>query len=474
MPPRKKPNNITNLVKPKAPPSYNDKLKATKLRLQKEAAVRQTVGKKICLTMIVKNESKIITRLLDSLIPIIDMISIVDTGSTDNTKEIISKWGEEHQIPTKVHFEPFQNFGYNRSHSVKIARETFPGADYFLLSDADFIWEINPDIFDKRLLFEDKYSVTQYSDTNEYPNIRLLNNILKWHCVGVTHEYWDAIPGQRDSTEGYIKGLRIKDIEDGGAKADKYERDYRLFTEAFKTEKDPFLIGRYKFYFAQTLKCMQRYREAIVAYQDKIDYQGSRNYQEIFHSYYSIGDCQRNIYYNLESCIKYMKKKEIYEQEQKKIELGETIENPKEKLQNWQQKIIDTYNPSNSLSINELEDLMELQIPIIDKAYKDAHENRPFRIEPIYRLIEFYRKISKRQEAYDLIIKYRDNIKKPEKDLFVEYPCYDYLFDWEMSIVGCYINKEEGRKSQLKLIDRLDDLPVRLADVVKSNAKYYV
>ena len=43
---------------------------------------------KICLNMIVKNESKVITRLLESVSPIIDTYCICDTGSTDDTKEI--------------------------------------------------------------------------------------------------------------------------------------------------------------------------------------------------------------------------------------------------------------------------------------------------------------------------------------------------------------------------------------------------
>ena len=43
----------------------------------------------ICLNMICKNESKIITRLFDSVIPIIDCYCICDTGSSDNTKQIV-------------------------------------------------------------------------------------------------------------------------------------------------------------------------------------------------------------------------------------------------------------------------------------------------------------------------------------------------------------------------------------------------
>ena len=36
----------------------------------------------LCLNMIVKNESKIIRRLFDSVLPIIDCYCICDTGST--------------------------------------------------------------------------------------------------------------------------------------------------------------------------------------------------------------------------------------------------------------------------------------------------------------------------------------------------------------------------------------------------------
>ena len=43
----------------------------------------------LCLNMIVKNESKIILRLLDSVLRIIDCYCICDTGSNDDTIEKI-------------------------------------------------------------------------------------------------------------------------------------------------------------------------------------------------------------------------------------------------------------------------------------------------------------------------------------------------------------------------------------------------
>ena len=76
----------------------------------------------ICLNMIVKNESKIITRLFDTILPIIDTYCICDTGSTDNTREIIEHYFKEKKIPGKVIQEPFKDFGHNRTVALKAAK----------------------------------------------------------------------------------------------------------------------------------------------------------------------------------------------------------------------------------------------------------------------------------------------------------------------------------------------------------------
>ena len=44
--------------------------------------------------MIVKNESRVILRLLESVRLIVDSYCICDTGSTDNTIEIIKLFGD--------------------------------------------------------------------------------------------------------------------------------------------------------------------------------------------------------------------------------------------------------------------------------------------------------------------------------------------------------------------------------------------
>ena len=49
----------------------------------------------ISLCMIVKNEEKVLARCLDSIADLMDEIIIVDTGSSDNTKEIAKKYTDK-------------------------------------------------------------------------------------------------------------------------------------------------------------------------------------------------------------------------------------------------------------------------------------------------------------------------------------------------------------------------------------------
>ena len=101
----------------------------------------------LCLNMIVKNESKIITRLFDSVSSIIDSYCICDTGSTDDTIKIIKEYFDKKNIPGKVVSEPFKNFCHNRNFALQSCLKM---SDYVLLLDADMILEAKN--FNKQVL----------------------------------------------------------------------------------------------------------------------------------------------------------------------------------------------------------------------------------------------------------------------------------------------------------------------------------
>ncbi len=237
----------------------------------------------IVLIMIVKNESKIISRCLDQAKPIISGVCITDTGSTDNCIECIRKWGEKNEIPCQVPVGAFKNFGYSRSLSFRNAQRYFPNASYYLLLDADLNLVIEDD-WDISKLTHDGYKIYQQTKTDRYQNIRLIKASKSWVCTGVTHEYWEC----KGSNQSLLHTLWIDDKDDGGCKQDKYSRDKRLLLEGIANKKTPKdLKARYRFYLAQTHFCMKDFNSSIEEYQRRIDIGGWD--EEVWYSQLQIG-----------------------------------------------------------------------------------------------------------------------------------------------------------------------------------------
>ena len=91
---------------------------------------------KICLNMIVKNESHIIEKTLMNLYDKIKLsyYVICDTGSNDNTKEIIKKFFDKKNISGELYDHEWKDFGYNRTKALECA---FNKSDYLFIFDAD-------------------------------------------------------------------------------------------------------------------------------------------------------------------------------------------------------------------------------------------------------------------------------------------------------------------------------------------------
>jgi len=239
----------------------------------------------LCLNMIVKNESKIIKRLLESVLPIIDTYCICDTGSTDNTIEIIKDFFLDNNIEGKIVFEPFKNFSHNRNFALN---ECTGMSDYILFLDADMVLDIKK--FEKETLWEyDSFTLLQGSEEFYFQNMRIVKNNGLYNYVGVTHEYINTPPNNRNF--GVPKEhLFIKDIGDGGSKSNKFDRDIELLTKGIEQEPKN---DRYHFYLANSYYDSGRYTKAIEYYKKRIELGGWN--QEIWYSYYRIGHCYKNM-----------------------------------------------------------------------------------------------------------------------------------------------------------------------------------
>jgi tetratricopeptide (TPR) repeat protein len=237
----------------------------------------------LSLNMIVKNESRIIKRLLDSVISIIDSYCICDTGSTDNTIELIEQYFKEKGIPGKIVQEPFKNFCHNRNFALKSCLGL---SDYVLLLDADMILKINN--FDKKILNNaESFNILQGNDSFYYQNLRIIKNNGLYKYVGVTHEYIDT-PKNNTMLNLNKSDIFIQDIGDGGAKNDKFERDIKLLLDGIIDEPKN---TRYYFYLGNSYHDSGKYEEAIPMYLKRIEFGGWQ--EEVWYSYYRIGLCYK-------------------------------------------------------------------------------------------------------------------------------------------------------------------------------------
>ena len=355
----------------------------------------------LCLNMIVKNESKIILRLLNSLVGFMDCFCICDTGSTDNTIQLIENFSRDKGVPGVVIRKPFKNFAFNRSFALK---SCVGMSDYVLLLDADMIFEIGN--FDKNKLKDaDSFCLLQGNDNYYYKNMRIVRNNGLYKYTGVTHEYVE-VPQNNRNINLKKDELFIRDIGDGGSKADKFERDIKLLLEGIK--EDPNTV-RYHFYLANSYKDSQQFEKAIEYYKKRISMGGW--HQEIWYSYYNIGN--------------------IYQHEKKMADA----------IYYWM----------------------------------ECYNNNPLRLESLYKIVNHYRDVGKHKTAkvyYDLAknVLTNTNIEKDDY-LFLENDVYTYKFDYEHSILACYLNIKNINDEVVSILNKCDNYGIVLNTL--SNMKFY-
>src|SRR5258708_237022 len=223
---------------------------------------------KLCLNMIVKNEAARIERCLASVVGYVDYIVIMDTGSTDNTVELIEQFIKFNALRGVVYSGEFKSFGQARNDALTLARRERDekGADFefLLLMDADMELVVtDPRAFE--CLRGPSYDMLQKAGAISYMNRRLLNVDVKGEYAGPTHEYLDV------PSSGAIVGASFIDHADGANRKDKFERDIVLLTEALKSDPDN---GRYWFYLAQSHRDAGNFEAAESCYSKRVSLGG--------------------------------------------------------------------------------------------------------------------------------------------------------------------------------------------------------
>jgi glycosyltransferase involved in cell wall biosynthesis len=244
---------------------------------------RSDASLSICLNMIVKNESRVIRRCIDSVRPLISHWLIVDTGSTDGTQQIVRD--ALVGIPGELHERPWKDFGHNRTEALGLAKGR---AAYTLVIDADEELRMSPQ-FRMPPLVCDSYQIqTDYAGTS-YPRTQLVKSALDWRYVGVLHEFVSCPDAKTQAT---IDGLVCIPHTDGARASDpdKYQRDAAVLEEALAAEPDN---ARYAFYLGQSYRDAEEPEKAIVAYERRIAMGGWA--EEVWYSMYQVARLQERL-----------------------------------------------------------------------------------------------------------------------------------------------------------------------------------
>ena len=271
----------------------------------------------LCLNMIVKNEANVIVDTLNNLHQHVqfDYWVISDTGSTDNTQNIIRDYFLEKGIPGELFSHEWQDFGFNRTKALESA---YDKTDYLLIFDADDRLHGDFKLPFHKKPYADRYML-KIGKGFEYMRPLLINNRKRWMFKGVLHEFLANVEPVNED-QNVIGDYHIESGRTGNRSQNphKYRDDAVILKNAYEKElllPDKGLSGRYAFYCARSYKDAgdAYHDDAITWYKKVMDIPNHWN-QEKYYSALEIGTIykQKN---QMEEACKYLLKTLEYDNE---------------------------------------------------------------------------------------------------------------------------------------------------------------
>ena len=241
---------------------------------------------KIFWNAIVKQEASRIERCMKALIDHVDGAILLDTGSTDNTIQLITDFFAAHKKPCEIALGFFDTWDQARNDALILARKSIHPWDYLLLVDADMEFVATDPKWRSEICGGAAYEMVQEAGSVVYTNARLVSRLATGLYRGVTHEYLDV------PSAGCIRGARFRDHADGANRSGKALRDAALLRKGL--EKEP-QNGRYWYYLGQSLKDAGQSAEAIPAFVNAVrhsnwDEERWNAQHHLAHCYNDLGD----------------------------------------------------------------------------------------------------------------------------------------------------------------------------------------
>lgn len=374
---------------------------------------------RFCFVSIVKNESHVIKRCIDSIANIATSYLICDTGSTDGTPEIIESYMKEKGIPGKVVHKEWQNYGFNRSYAMEQFHndEKLNSAKYVIWHDADEVFSTDRNDFLSYPTKEDADKLYEWLEQRTestihiltiygnliYPRCQIVRNNQFYVWKSPKHEY---IYGTQDNSRTTYNGFVLSARQEGNASKDpdRCKKDTQLFITYIDKNGGYEKCPREVFYLAGEYQNYNR-NKAIKFYEIRT---------------------KINAGFDQEKYISYLR-------------LGRLAYLDEDKIKYW------------TAGMNMI----------------------PRRLECIFELMYLHVERKNYLEAFKLGIVVDEKHLIDESDLFVEHKIYTYLFDLYLSLAAHYhgfhqIASDINQRNMRKNINKPDDMKLLL-----SNQKVY-
>lgn len=267
--------------------------------------------------MMVKNEHARIEVSLNSVRNIVDNFVILDTGSEDDTVQIIKNYCDKYSIPLHLLQQTFPHpfhFSNARNSVLDFADDK---GDYLLLLDCND--ELRGGEHIKKFVDENKnnnisaFHICQEwwngKTIDKYYNVRMLKSKNGWRYKGAIHEYI-APPENEPREMGRVFGFSLYQDRtlDDDKSFKRFSRDEEVLDMEYEDNLKKIKEGKLKsqdprtiFYYGQTCMCLYKQQKSYMLYRERTELEGFT--EERFHAYLRCGDLSEVLKHSWEETI---------------------------------------------------------------------------------------------------------------------------------------------------------------------------